>query len=136
MGDAVRGLLLHLGQDIADDLGVVIRGVFGARDVDGDIAELGPREGVVEVVLEEVVLWQVLEVGVLYEREVGGLEEADIHGGLSVGVRTRGGRWSFSYMRHEAGSRCRRQLGGRKAERRGVVELVVNGIGRGTGEGR
>ncbi|OHW93808.1 hypothetical protein CSPAE12_07533 [Colletotrichum incanum] len=81
MGHAVGGLLLHLGQDVADDLGVVVGGALRARDVDSDIAKLGPRQGVVEVVLEEVVLGQVLEVGVLYEGEVGGLEEADIHGG-------------------------------------------------------
>ncbi|KAK2729580.1 hypothetical protein CKAH01_02554 [Colletotrichum kahawae] len=81
MRHAVGGLLLHLGEHIADDLGVVVGCALGAGDVDGDIAELGPREGVVEVVLEEVVLGQVLEVGVLYEGEVGGLEEADIHGG-------------------------------------------------------
>lgn len=63
--NAVGGLLLHLGQDIAHDLGVVIGRLLGAGNIDGDEAELGPREGVVEVVLEEVVLWQVLEVGVL-----------------------------------------------------------------------
>lgn len=51
VGDAIGGLLLHLGQDVADDLGVVVGGTLGAGDVDGDIAELGPREGVVEVVL-------------------------------------------------------------------------------------
>ncbi|CCF39668.1 hypothetical protein CH063_10438 [Colletotrichum higginsianum] len=81
VGNAVGGLLLHLGQDVADNLGVVVGGALRARDIDGDIAELGPREGVVEVVLEEVVLGQVLEVGVLYEGEVGGLEQADIHDG-------------------------------------------------------
>lgn len=34
----------------------------------------------VEVVLEEVVFGEVLEVGVLDEREVGGFEDSDIHG--------------------------------------------------------
>lgn len=35
----------------------------------------------VEIVLEEVVLGEVFEVGVLDEREVGGLQDPDIHGG-------------------------------------------------------
>lgn len=35
----------------------------------------------VEIVFEEVVLGQVLQVGVLDQREVRRLEEADIHGG-------------------------------------------------------
>ena len=78
--DAVGGLLLHLREDIADDLGVLVGVLLGARDVDGDVAELGPREGVVEVVLEEVVLGEVLEVGVLDEGEVRTGEDADIHG--------------------------------------------------------
>lgn len=77
---AVRRLLLHLGEDIADDLGVLVGVLLGARDVDGDVAELGPGEGVVEVVFEEVVFGEVLEVRVLDEGEVGGGEDADIHG--------------------------------------------------------
>jgi hypothetical protein len=79
--DAVGGLLLHLGEHIADDLGVVVGGLFGAGDVDGDEGQLGPRQGVVQVVLEEIVLGQVLEVGVLDQRYVGRAEEADVHGG-------------------------------------------------------
>jgi hypothetical protein len=67
---AVGRLLLHLSEDIADDLGVVVGGLGGPRHVDGDIGELGPREGVVEVVLEEVVLGEVLDVGVLDQRYV------------------------------------------------------------------
>lgn len=35
----------------------------------------------IEVVFEEVVLGEVLEVGVLDEGEVGVCEEADVHGG-------------------------------------------------------
>lgn len=82
--DAVAGLLLHLGQDIANDLGVVVGRLLGARDVDGDEAELGPGQGVVQVVLEEVVLGQVLEVGVLDQGEIGRSEESDIHDGRVV----------------------------------------------------
>ena len=66
----IRGLLLHLGEDIADDLGVVVRRLCGARGVDGHEAQLRPRERVVQVVLEEVVFGEVLEVGVLDQREV------------------------------------------------------------------
>lgn len=85
--DAVGGLLLHLGEHVADDLGVVVGGLLGARDVDGDVAELRPREGVVEVVLHEVVLWQVLEVRMLDQRDVPRLETADVHGcRVRVGV--------------------------------------------------
>lgn len=40
--DAVAGLLLHLGQDVADDLGVVIGALLGTCYVDGDEAELRP----------------------------------------------------------------------------------------------
>ena len=76
---AVGRLLLHLGQDISYDLGVVIGRLFGPRHVDGDIRQLRPRERVVEVVLEEVVLGEVLEVGVLDQWDVGGLKESDIH---------------------------------------------------------
>lgn len=50
-------------------------------DIDGHETKLWPGEGVVEVVLEEVVLGEVLEVGVLDEGEVVGGEEADIHCG-------------------------------------------------------
>lgn len=83
----VGGLLLHLGQDIADNLGVVVGRLLGTGDIDGDEAELRPREGVVEVVLEKVILGQVLEVGVLNEWKVGWSEESDIHGGRITGLR-------------------------------------------------
>jgi hypothetical protein len=77
--DAVGGLLLHLGEHIADDLGVVVGGLLRAGDVDGHVRQLRPRERVVQVVLEEVVLGQVLEVGVLDQRDVRRSEDADIH---------------------------------------------------------
>lgn len=77
---AVRRFFLHLGQHVADDFRVVVGPLARTRDVDGDEAELRPGEGVVEVVLEEVVFRQVLQVGVLDQREVGRGEEADVHG--------------------------------------------------------
>lgn len=76
---AVDGLLLHLREDVADDLGGVVGGAGRAGDVDGDVGELRPGEGVVEVVLEEVVLRQVGDVGGLHVRDVGGEEDADVH---------------------------------------------------------
>ena len=81
MRHAVRRLFLHLGEHIADDLGIVVGVLLGAGDVDGYVAELGPGEGVVEVVFQEVVFGEVFEVGVLDEGQVGGGEEADIHDG-------------------------------------------------------
>lgn len=47
VGDAIGGLLLHLGEHVADDLGVVVGGLLGPRDVDGDVAQLRPRQRVV-----------------------------------------------------------------------------------------
>lgn len=38
MLDAVGGFLLHLGEHVADDLGVVVGGLLGAGDIDGDEA--------------------------------------------------------------------------------------------------
>lgn len=78
--NAVGGLLLHLSEHIADDFGVVVGRLLGAGDVDGNEAQLRPRKSMVEVVLEEVVLGQVLEICMLYEGQVGGLEDSDIHG--------------------------------------------------------
>lgn len=54
MLDPVRGVFLHLGQDVADDAGVVVGGFGRARDVDGDVGELWPGERVIEVVLHEI----------------------------------------------------------------------------------
>lgn len=50
----IRGILLHLGQDIADYARVVIGCLLGPRDIDGNVGELGPAEGMVEVVFHEV----------------------------------------------------------------------------------
>lgn len=38
----VRRLLLHLGEHVPHDLGVVVRGALGARRVDGHVRELRP----------------------------------------------------------------------------------------------
>lgn len=83
---AIRRLLLHLGQHVAHNLGVVVGPLARARDVHRHEAELRPRQRVVEVVLEEVVFRQVLQVGVLDERQVGGGEESDVHDGRFLGV--------------------------------------------------
>ena len=40
--DTVCGLLLHLGQDVSDNLGVVIGRLLRAGDIDRDEAKLGP----------------------------------------------------------------------------------------------
>jgi hypothetical protein len=50
----IRGILLHLGQDIADYARVVIGCLLGPRDIDGNVGELGPAEGMVEVVFHEI----------------------------------------------------------------------------------
>lgn len=81
MGDPIRRLLLHLGENIADDLGVLVGVLLRTRDIDSHEAELGPGERVVEIVFEKVVFGEVLKVGVLDEGQVGVGEDADIHGG-------------------------------------------------------
>lgn len=50
----IRGIFLHLCEYVADDARVVIGGFGGPRNVDGDVGELGPGEGVVEVVFHEI----------------------------------------------------------------------------------
>jgi len=70
--DPVRRLLLHLGEYVPDNFGVLVRGPLRARGIDGHIAELRPRERMVQVVLQEVVFREILEVCVLYEGQVGG----------------------------------------------------------------
>ncbi len=57
-------LLLHLGQDVADN-------VAGA--VLGDVAELRPREAVVHVVLHLVVLRQAEQIAMLHVHQILGL---------------------------------------------------------------
>lgn len=76
---AVRGLFFHFGEDVADDFGGVVGRALRVRGVDCDVGELGPGEGVVEVVFHEVVFGEVGDVGGLDVREVGGVEQADVH---------------------------------------------------------
>lgn len=87
MRHPVRGLLLHLRQHIAHDARGIVGRLGRTRDVDGDEGELWPGEGVVEVVFHKVVFGQVGDVGVLHVRDVGGVEEADVHGCGLGGVR-------------------------------------------------
>lgn len=58
---ALGGLLLHLGQDIADNLAVVIL---------GDVQELRPWEDVVEVVLHLIILRQAEEIASLHRQQI------------------------------------------------------------------
>ena len=84
--DSVRGLLLHLGEHVADDTGWVVGRPGGAGGVDRNVGERRPRERVVEVVLEEVVLRQVGQVRLLHVRDIGRAQGADVHlEGLEVG---------------------------------------------------
>ena len=76
---AVRRLFLHFREHIANNLGGVVWRAFRGGDVDGDIREVGPGKGVVEVVFQEVVLREVVDVGGLDGGNVGGAEEADVH---------------------------------------------------------
>ena len=82
---AVRRLLLHLGEHISDDLWRVCSGA-GRAGVDRHVGERRPGQGVVQVVLEEVVLGEVGEVGLLDMRQVRGAKEADVHVYESVGL--------------------------------------------------
>lgn len=50
----IRGVLLHLRKHIAYDPRVVIGRLLRTGDVDCDVGELGPGEGVVEVVFHEI----------------------------------------------------------------------------------
>ena len=59
MLDPIRRFLLHLRKHVSDDLRGVVGGAGRAGDIDGDVGEGGPGQGVVEVVFEEVVFRQV-----------------------------------------------------------------------------
>ena len=74
-------LLIHFCQDVAHYSGDGI-GVVGIRPphVNGDIGELWPREGMVEVVFAKVVLRQVGDICCLHVGDVRWSEKADVHG--------------------------------------------------------
>lgn len=61
MSVALGGLLLHLGQNVADNLAVVVL---------GDVEELRPRENVVEVVLHLIILGQAEEIARLHRQQI------------------------------------------------------------------
>lgn len=95
MRHTISRLLLHLGQHIAHDLGVVIRPLGRTAHVHSDIAQLRPRQRMVQVVFEKVVFGEILQIGVLDEREVRAAEDADVHcGGLSCRGTDRVFRWT------------------------------------------
>lgn len=64
------GVLLHLGQDIAHNLAILIFSHVG---------ELGPRESMIEGVLPLVALGPAQLVALLYGHQVIGLSTADVH---------------------------------------------------------
>lgn len=81
MRDPIRRFFLHLGKDVPHDPRWIVHRFGRAGDIDCNIRELRPREGVVEVVFEEVVFGKVSEVRGLNVRNVGGAEGPDIHSG-------------------------------------------------------
>ena len=83
MLDIIRRLFFHFGENIANDFGGVVRGALRAGSVDGDVGELGPGEGVVEVVFHEIIFGEVGYVCGLNVGEVGGNEDSDVHLGES-----------------------------------------------------
>lgn len=57
---SIRRILLHLGEHIAYDPRVVVGSLLGARDVDCYVRELGPGEGMIEVVFHEIAVWGIM----------------------------------------------------------------------------
>ena len=51
----IDGLFLHLRQHIADDLGRIVWRFPWSRGIHGNVGELGPRQRVVQVILQEVI---------------------------------------------------------------------------------
>ena len=95
MLNSIAGLLLHLCENVADNLGWVVRCLLRARNleirrkesmskevyrksrsigeathIDGDIAELRPAHGMVHVVFAKVIFGEVGDVGLLDMRDV------------------------------------------------------------------
>lgn len=81
MLDIVCRLFFHFGENIANDFGRFIRGALRAGSVDGDVGELGPGEGMVEVVFHEIIFGEVSYVCRLNVGKVGGGEDSDVHSG-------------------------------------------------------
>ena len=51
---SIGRIFLHFGEDVAYDSRVVVRSFLRSRNIDCDEGELGPGEGMVEVVLHEI----------------------------------------------------------------------------------
>jgi hypothetical protein len=51
---SIGRIFLHFGEDITYDSRVVVRRFLRSRNIDCDEGELGPREGMVEVVFHEI----------------------------------------------------------------------------------
>lgn len=79
MLDVVDRLLFHLGQNVSDDARRLVGGLLRPRDIHSHIRELGPGEGMVEVVFEEVIFGEVGYVGGLDVGDVGRSEHSDVH---------------------------------------------------------
>ena len=54
MLNSIGGILLHLRKHVSYDARVVIGRLLRARDIDGDVGELWPGEGMVEVIFHEI----------------------------------------------------------------------------------
>jgi len=55
---SIRRVLLHFRKHIAYDSWIIIGRFFGARDINCDVGELRPGEGMVEVVFHKVAVEQ------------------------------------------------------------------------------
>lgn len=91
MLDIIRRLFFHFGENIANDFWRVVRGALRAGSVNGDVGELGPREGVVEVVFHEIIFREVGYICGLDVGEVVGGEDSDVHFERSERVFAEGG---------------------------------------------
>lgn len=81
MLDIIRRLFLHFGENIANDFGRFIKGPLRVRSVDSDVGELGPGEGMVEIVFHEIIFGKVGYVCGLDVGKVGDGEDSDVHSG-------------------------------------------------------
>lgn len=79
MLDIICRLFFHFGENIANDFGGFIRGSLRAGSVDGDVGELGPGEGMVEVIFHEIIFGEVSYVRGLDMGKVSDGEDSDVH---------------------------------------------------------